>query len=97
MYPFTFKVVFNSYVDNKLSSECGFGFADSYAEAANIIEKRYGEDLMSIEHLMLCEEDSLIIVEEDACVKFENAFSSELDKPCKYKKKSLGVKYEEED
>lgn len=45
---------------NNYFSETGVSFADSYSEAASILEGFYQEDLMFIKHLELFEETPVI-------------------------------------
>ena len=53
MYICLFKVIYND-KDGQNVEECGFLFADTFADAAKYLEKQlYGEDLMEIRHLEL--------------------------------------------
>ena len=72
MSPFSFSVVvYHGY--NKDTGESnyhrqqGMGFADSFAQAAGIIENFYGSDLISIQKLELFEESNLILMPQ-ACI-----------------------------
>ena len=72
MSPFSFAVVvYHGY--NKETGESsyhrqqGMGFADSFAQAAGIIENFYGSDLINIQKLELYEESDLILIPQ-ACI-----------------------------
>lgn len=59
-FPFAYKVMCYDYDEEKYYEANGFGICESYADAAAILEKRYGGDLITIRHLILYEEDSVI-------------------------------------
>ena len=72
MCPFSFAVVvYHGY--NKDTGESsyhrqqGMGFADSFAQAAGIIENFYGSDLISIQKLELYEDSDLILMPQ-SCI-----------------------------
>ena len=73
-FPFSYKVIWYNEIykdpDYKFSEECGMGIAESYADAAKQIEAYYGSDLVIIKELMLHEENSLIILDEDVIKKY---------------------------
>ena len=58
-YPFIYRVhlVFDN---NEYHVEHGIGFAESFTEAAEKLEKYYGNDLIAIQHIELLEENSLL-------------------------------------
>ena len=58
-YPFIYRVhiVFDN---NEYHVEHDIGFAESFAEAAEKLEKYYGNDLITIQHIELLEENSLL-------------------------------------
>ena len=67
MSPFSFSVVvYHDYNKNTGESnyhrQQGMGFADSFAQAAGIIENFYGSDLISIQKLELFEDSDLILM-----------------------------------
>ena len=68
-YPFAFKVVvyagFNENTDHKYGLASGMGFAKSFADAAEQVERFYGSDLISIKNLELFEESSLLLMTEE--------------------------------
>ena len=57
-------------------------FCTSYADAAAQIEEYYGEDLISIKHLMLYEETSLIILPERIIKDYAEAEYCDFMVPC---------------
>ena len=91
MSPFSFAVVvYHGY--NKETSEFsyhrqqGMGFADSFAQAAGIIENFYGSDLISIEKLELFEESDLILMPQSCIDEYKRRELtpdySNISKPC---------------
>lgn len=67
MYPFSYFAVYYSGIDSatntsKYMCESGMSFCDSFAEAASIIAKRYGDDLVCIKDLILYDEDDVILL-----------------------------------
>ena len=83
-YPFTYTVVIadNLTKENKFARESGMAFCTSYAHAAAQIEEYYGEDLISIKHLMLYEESSLIILSEQTIKDYSEAEYCDFMMPC---------------
>ncbi len=66
-YPFAFSAVIYFNYDNntqktKYVREQGMGFADSFAQAASIIENYYGSDLINIQKLELFEETDILLM-----------------------------------
>lgn len=91
MSPFSFSVVvYHGYNKNTGESnyhrQQGMGFADSFAQAAGIIENFYGSDLISIQKLELFEESNLILMPQ-ACIneykrREDGANYEDVSKPC---------------
>ena len=83
-YPFTYTVVLCDSLsgNNQYVRESGLAFCSSYADAAAEIEKYYGEDLLSIKHLMLLEESSLIILPEQTIKDYSEAEYCDFMVPC---------------
>ena len=83
-YPFTYTVVLCDSLsgNNQYVRESGMAFCSSYADAAAEIEKYYGEDLLSIKHLMLLEESSLIILPEQTIKDYSEAEYCDFMVPC---------------
>ena len=90
-YPFSFAVVvYHGY--NKDTGESsyhrqqGMGFADSFAQAAGIIENFYGSDLINIQKLELFEESDLILLPQSCINEYKRRETStdysEISKPC---------------
>ena len=59
-YPFTYTIQGYNYEDEKYYLESGIGFCASFADAASILDKRYGDELIAVKHLELFEEDNII-------------------------------------
>ena len=57
-YPFTFTVL--GYDNKSEYLESGMGICESYADAAHILEKKYGDEIIAIKHMKLFEEDCVI-------------------------------------
>ena len=70
-YPFSYKVTYYDEISEKEKQECGISFADSFADAAEIIEDEYKEALISIDRIYLFEESSVVIVTEEEMNKIE--------------------------
>ena len=83
-YPFTYTVVLCDSLsgNNQYVRESGMAFCSSYADAAAEIEKYYEEDLLSIKHLMLLEESSLIILPEQTIKDYSEAEYCDFMVPC---------------
>ena len=89
--PFAFSVVvFPGYDkdtgESSYHRQQGMGFADSFAQAAGIIENFYGSDLISIQKLELFEESNLILMPQ-ACIneykrREDGANYEDVSKPC---------------
>jgi hypothetical protein len=90
-YPFAFSaVIYNGYDadrgESKYVRNQGFGFADSFAQAAGILENYYGSELISIEKLELFEESDLILMPQSCINEFRRRETStdysDIFKPC---------------
>ena len=90
-YPFSFAVVVSHGYDDekqeyKYHRQQGMGFADSFAQAAGIIENYYGSDLISIQKLELYEESDLILMPQSCINEYKRREISpdwgEVSKPC---------------
>ena len=70
--PFTYEVItFDSFdLENKARycKQQGMGLAETFAEAASIIERYYGTDLVSIKSLELFDESDLILMPQ-SCIR----------------------------
>lgn len=77
-YPFTYKVVGYDYDNEKFYQSCGLGFCrDGFSDAAHIIEKAYGNELVSIKELKVhAERANLFEMPNElynACIKTLNS------------------------
>lgn len=90
-YPFTFAVVVYHGYDKETNASSyhrqqGMGFADSFSQAAGIIENYYGSDLISIQKLELFEESDLILMPQSCIDEYKRReFDTNYDdvsKPC---------------
>lgn len=70
-YPFTYKVTYYDEISEREEQECGISFADSFTDAAEIIEDEYKETLISIDRIYLFEESSVITITEEEMNKIE--------------------------
>ena len=61
-YPFSFKVLCYNSADKRHYIQCGMGICTNYAKATEILEKRYGNELLAIKHIELYEDDTVIIM-----------------------------------
>lgn len=97
IYPFSFEAVCFDSVESEGSVPSyyllsGMGFAPSYADAADKIDKYCGNDLMKIKHLELYEEDTLLLLPQEVIAKYANdEYPSQI--PCD----ADGNKFEGED
>lgn len=91
MCPFSFVVVtYHGYNhetgESSYHRQQGMGFADSFAQAAGIIENFYGSDLINIQKLELYEESDLILMPQSCINEYSrrehDADWSEVSKPC---------------
>lgn len=85
-YPFTFAVVVYHGYDKETNTSSyhrqqGMGFADSFSQAAGIIENYYGSELINIQKLELFEESDLILMPQ-ACID-------------EYKRREFGTNYDD--
>ena len=64
-YPFSYKVVF--YDEGEYRTECGMSICESFADAAGIVEKFYGNTLISVKNLELLEDAPVILMHENVC------------------------------
>lgn len=60
-YPFTYTVQGYDYHDTEeYYLESGIGICESFKDAADILEQRYGNELIAIKHIELYEENTVI-------------------------------------
>lgn len=70
MYIFYFRAR-NCY-EGRVFEQSGLIPAENYAEATKMIEKYYSKELVSIEHLEICEDDPIIFLPDDYCQFYLN-------------------------
>ena len=91
--PFTFSVVvYHGYNheagESSYHRQQGMGFADSFAQAAGIIENYYGSDLISIQKLELFEDSDLILMPQSCIDEYKRrefaaeAYGTDISAPC---------------
>ena len=73
-YPFSYVVRAYKHWDETYYEQCGMGICNGYADAISIIEKQYGDELISVKHLELHEEGSVIIMPHDTMKAIINDF-----------------------
>lgn len=66
-YPFAFKVLgyLSDGDDSYYYEQCGVSLCSGYADAAQILEKTYGDELITIKHLELFEDSPVIYMPKD--------------------------------
>ena len=84
-YPFAYVAHCYDYDDEKNYLQRGIGFAESFANAAGIVEKHYGKELIAIKHLELYEDNNVITLPKDTyndvvdCLESEEFFVANCD------------------
>lgn len=68
-YPFAYTIQGYDYEGEKYYLESGISICESFADAANILDKRYGDELIVVKHLELFEEDRVITLPTEAFEK----------------------------
>lgn len=75
-YPFTYVIVYYEHdaetKKNKYFREAGIGFADSYSQAASLLEETFGNDLVRIINIFLMEGGDLMRLPEEYIRAIEN-------------------------
>ena len=91
MYPFSYTIQGFNDADNEFYLENGIGFCESFKDAADILEQRYGDELASIKHLELYAEDDVIALPEDAFNSVINTIEQDYtcEIPCDSKGKRI--------
>ena len=89
--PFTFSVVVyrghnHDTGESSYHRQQGMGFADSFAQAAGIVENYYGSNLISIQKLELFEDSDLILMPQTCINEYKrrefDANYEDVSKPC---------------
>lgn len=85
-YPFTYTVQGYDYHDTEeYYLENGVGICESFTDAADILEKRYGNELIAIKHIELYEENTVITLPKSTfdevvdCLKSDECFEVKCD------------------
>jgi len=85
-YPFAYTIQGGySYETEEYYLESGIGLCESFANAANILEKRYGNELIAIKHLELYEDSTVITLPKGTfdevvdCLESDECFEVECD------------------
>lgn len=83
MYPFSFEVILYDEFDenNDYLLTSGMGFAHSYGDAADKIDKNFGNELVKIKHLELYEENDFLLLPREVIDKYAND-KYEYEIPC---------------
>lgn len=85
-YPFAYTVQGYNYDTKNDYLENGIGLCESFTDAANIIEKRYGNELIAVKHIELYEDDTVIVLPKGTfdevvdCLESEECFEIKCDK-----------------
>lgn len=75
-YPFNFTVQCYDYETEKYYLESGVGICESFADAANILDERYKNELIAVKHLELFEEDSIVTLPTETFEKVSEALNA---------------------
>ena len=85
-YPFTYTVQGYDYSDTEgYYLESGVGICESFTDAADILEKRYGNELIAIKHLELYEDSTVITLPKGTfdevvdCLESDECFEVKCD------------------
>ena len=75
-YPFVYTIQGYDYETEKYYLESGVGLCESFADAANILDKRYRSELIAIKLLKLFEEDNVITLPTETFEKVSEALNA---------------------
>lgn len=84
-YPFTYTIQGYNYEREEYYLESGIGLCESFADATNILEKRYGNELIAVKHLELYEENTVITLPKGTfdevidCLESDESFEVKCD------------------
>ena len=79
-YPFAYTVQGYDYDEEHYYLENGIGLCESFADAADILEKHYGNKLIAIKHIELYEDNTVITLPKGTfdevvdCLESEECF-----------------------
>lgn len=77
-YPFHYKVYCQNLDEKYFYYQQGIGLCESFTDAADQIEKTYGNELIAIKQLELFEEETLIALPEGVCTSVINVLKSNM-------------------
>jgi hypothetical protein len=84
-YPFVYTVQAYDYDNEYFYLQNGIGICESYKDAADIIEQRYGNDLIAIKYIKIYEDSTVITLPEETfkkvaeCLENEEWFETKCD------------------
>ena len=84
-YPFAYTVQGYNYDEKHFYLENGIGICESFADAANILEKHFGDELNAIKHLELYEDNTVITLPKGTfdevvdCLESDECFEIKCD------------------
>ena len=84
-YPFVYTVQGYNYDEKHYYLENGIGICEGFADAADILEKRFGSELIAIKHIELYEDDTVITLPKGTfdevvdCLESDECFEIKCD------------------
>jgi hypothetical protein len=84
-YPFTYTIQAYDYDNECYCLQSGIGICESFTDAADILEKRYGNELIAIKHIELYEKNTVITLPKDTfdevvdCLESNECFEIKCD------------------
>lgn len=84
-YPFVYTVQGYDYNEEHYYLENGIGICESFKDAADILEQRFGNELIAIKHIELYEDNTVIPLSERAfeevveCLESSECFEIKCD------------------
>lgn len=85
-YPFAYTVQGYNYEEEQYYLENGISICESFADAADILEKHFGNELIAIKHLELYEDSTVITLPKGTfdevvnCLESNECFEIKCDK-----------------
>lgn len=76
-YPFVYTVQCYDFDEEYSYLQSGVGICESYKDAADIIEQRYGNNLIAIKHIKTYEDNTVITLPEKTFEKVVECLESE--------------------
>lgn len=84
-YPFVYTVQGYEHDEEHYYLESGIGICESFRDAADILEQRFGNELIAIKHIELYEDNTVIPLSERAfeevieCLESDECFETKCD------------------